>query len=104
MTPLMNDTKWNELRLAMDGLGELHPLWRTKDLSGYLSSWDGDWFYHFQSGGYKSIEWVDIQIRSPHQEMAVLKLLQQIHVPGHQTENGFRVYGHAPEATAVNYF
>ena len=35
--PLMNNTKWEELRAAMYGLDGLRPRWRTKDLeSGYV--------------------------------------------------------------------
>jgi hypothetical protein len=30
MHPLMNDAKWEELRLAMYGLAAFHPQWRTK--------------------------------------------------------------------------
>jgi len=37
MNPFMNETKWDELRLAMYALGNLHPRWRTKDVSGYAS-------------------------------------------------------------------
>jgi hypothetical protein len=99
----MNDTKWDELRLAMYNLGELGPDWRTKDVSGYLSSWDGDWFYHFREGGYASIEWVDIRVSSPEQEVAVLALLQRIHLPGHRVEAGFRIYGYAQDGVGIDY-
>ena len=95
----MNDTKWDELRLAMYHLGDRHPRWRTKDISGYVSDWDGEWFYHFRQGGYLTIEWVEIQVSWPDQDAAVLELLQQIHVPGHRIENGFRVYGFARQGT-----
>lgn len=104
MASLMNDTKWNELRLAMYGLGELHPCWRTKDISGFVSPWDGEWLHHFRAGDYSSIEWVEIQILSPQQDASVLKLLREIHLPGHRIENGFRVYGYVPDGTAISYF
>ncbi|WP_375314913.1 DUF6678 family protein [Schlesneria sp. DSM 10557] len=103
MAPVMNDTKWNELRLAMYELDDLSPLWRVKDLSGYLCPWDGDWFYHFRTGGYDSIEWVEIQITSPAQDSAVLKLLREIHLPGHRTDCGFRVYGFIHCGTPISY-
>jgi hypothetical protein len=90
----MNDTKWDELRLAMYELGPLSPRWRTKDLSGYVSPWDGDWFYHFRDGGYSSIEWVEILVTTPEQDAAIESALRGVHVPGRRIENGFRVYGY----------
>ena len=104
VNPLMNDTKWNEVRLAMYALGELHPQWRVRNLdSGYLSTWDGEWFYHFREGGYGKIEWVEIKITSPKQDAAVLGALKLIHVPGHRTEHGFRVYGYSNDGVALEY-
>jgi hypothetical protein len=102
---VMNNTKWDELRLAMYGLGELTPAWRTRDIkTGYISSWDREWFYHFRNDGYDWIEWVEIQLTSPEQEAAVLAALVPIHVPGEKIEHGVRVYGHVPIGKAVNYF
>jgi hypothetical protein len=103
MVPLMNDTKWDELRLAMYELGDLYPRWRTKDLSGYVCPWDGEWFYHFREGGYNTIEWVEIQVTTPAQDAAVLGALRDIHVSGHRIEGGFRVYGHVKEGVAIDY-
>ena len=103
MTPLLNNTKWDELRLAMYNLGDLRPFWRTKDLSGYLSLWDGDWYYHFREGGYVSIEWVEIQVFSAAQDAAVLALLREIHLPGHKIEQGYRIYGHARDGDAIDF-
>lgn len=92
----MNNAKWDELRLAMHYLGPISPKWRTRDLeSGYESPWDGEWFYHFRTGGYEAIEWVEIKVDSPEQEHAVLNALRSIHVPGNRTEVGFKVYGYA---------
>src|SRR4051812_11937967 len=99
----MNDTKWDELRLAMYGLGVLHPSWRTKDVSGYVSPWDGEWFYHFRNGGFGSIEWVEIRVTTPEQDVAVQAALRQVHVPGHRVEQGFRVYGYTRDGAAVDY-
>ena len=103
MNPVMNDTKWEELRRAMHGLGELSPAWRTKDVSGYVSPWDGDWYFHFREGSYDSIEWIEIRVISPGQERAVLASLREIHVPGERAEGVFRVYGYAPADTPLNY-
>lgn len=104
MYRLMNDTKWDELRLAMYGLDAFMPLWRTLDIeNGYLSQWDGEWFYHFRSGGYKSIQWVEIAVDTAQQRAAVLAELVRIHVPGARTESGYRVFGYAEAGAAVGY-
>jgi hypothetical protein len=103
MNPVMNDTKWDELRRAMYGLGELSPAWRTQDVSGYLSPWDGEWYYHFREGGYASIEWVEIRVTSPAQHAAVLASLREVHVPGEVVDQVFRVYGYAAVGMAMNY-
>lgn len=103
MNPLMNDTKWDELRLAMYRL-DTSPKWRTKMLgSGFVSTWDGEWFYHFKAGRYSDIEWVEIRVTSEVQKQEVLAELRRIHVPGHETEDGFRVYGHASSAQSSEY-
>ena len=99
----MNDTKWEELRIAMHNLGDLRPRWRTEDLSGHLSLWDGDWFYHFRSDEYKSIEWVEIQVLSVEQDAAVFAQIRRIHLPGHRIEQGFRIYGYAREGVCLDY-
>lgn len=100
----MNNTKWDELRLAMVQLGALKPQWRTRATgSGHLSGWDGEWFYHFREGGYETIEWVEIKVTSPEQRAGVLAALQLIHVPGEETPQGFQVFGHVPDGVAVAY-
>jgi hypothetical protein len=101
MIPLMNNTKWDELRLAMYNLADPGTRWRTKDVSGYISSWDAEWFYHFRNGGYGSIEWVEIRVLLADQDAAVLALLRQIHLPGHRIDQGFRIYGYAREGVAI---
>ena len=103
MYPVMNNTKWDELRLAMYGLCDPPPEWRAKDVSGFVSPWDGEWFYHFREGGYDSIEWVEIRVISPAQNAAVLASLREVHLPGHRIEQGFRVYGYARDGASVDY-
>jgi Family of unknown function (DUF6678) len=103
MNPVMNDTKWDELRIAMYELGELCPSWRTMDLSGYVSPWDREWYYHFRDGGYGSIEWLEIRVTTTKEDAAVEAALHEIGVPGHRVEHGFRVYGYARAGAAVNY-
>jgi hypothetical protein len=100
----MNDTKWDELRLAMYGLEENRPRWRTKDVeNGYLSEWDGEWFYHFRLGGYETIEYVEIQVSHKEMRDRVRSALVKIHLPGRETEEGFIVYGYTRSGESVDY-
>ena len=100
----MNDTKWDEVRLAMYGLGPHSPKWRTRDrVSGYESDWDGEWFYHFRTGGYATIEWVEIATADPTQREAVRSALHFVHVPGEETPAGFRVYGFTEPGLVLEY-
>jgi len=56
MHPVMNNTKWEELRAAMLELGMPSPKWRTRIIgSGVESGWDSEWFYHFKEGGYTDL-------------------------------------------------
>jgi hypothetical protein len=108
MHPLMSNTKWDELRLAMYRLGQtqgkLAPRWRTLCVeSGYLSPWDREWFYHFRNGAYKSIQWVEIAADTDEQREEILAELIKIHVPGECTEFGFRIFGYVESNVAVSY-
>lgn len=100
----MNNTKWDELRLAMYGLGVMSPAWRTRDrTSGYVSEWDGEWYYHFRGGGYECIEWVEIATLNSDQHEAVRTALRDVHVPGEEMSTGFRVYGFAESGQVLEY-
>ena len=102
--PVMNDTKWDELRLGMHGLESLSPRWRTKDVqSGYVSEWDTEWFHHFRAGGYATIEWVELATPDDAQRQAVLDVLERIHLPGEVTADGFKVFGFVESGQPVDY-
>lgn len=102
MLSVMNNTKWEELCSEMYELKASSPQWRTKDLTtGYLSPWDGDWFYHFREGGFDSIEWVELKIDSTAQYEIVLGILKQINLPGSKSESGFKIYGYVPMSQYV---
>jgi hypothetical protein len=104
MIGVMNNTKWEELRIEMYELKQLCPLWRTRDVkTGYVSDWHSGWYYHFNEGGYETIEWVELQIENSEQYTAVEEQLKSIHVPGHEIEGGFRVYGFVKEGQVVDY-
>lgn len=101
---VMNDTKWEELRLAMYGLGPLHPQFQVKDLESHEpSTWDGEWFYHFRLLPYSTIEWCDLRICSEEQRLAVLECLRAIRLPGESTANGFHIHGWIRTDQTVSY-
>jgi hypothetical protein len=100
--PLMNNTKWSELRLAMDGM-DPSPRWITLSDNGHLSSPDRDWYYHFSVGGYKDTVYVDILTDTREQRDQVRSALKRIHLPGEETELGFRVYGYAQAGQVIDY-
>lgn len=104
MQPVMNNTKWRELQMAMYAINKFCPMWRTRCLeNGYLAPWDGEWFYHFSEGGYDWIEWVEIKTENAEEESVVLAELKKIHVPGHRTEHVFKVYGYLKEGQSINF-
>ena len=104
MLSVMNNTKWEELCSEMYSLKVSSPLWRTKDhATGYLSPWNGDWFYHFREGGFNSIEWVELKIDSTAQYEIILGILKQINLPGSKSESAFKIYGYVPMSQYVEY-
>lgn len=103
MNPVMNDTKWEELRTAMCVLPDA-PRWRNRIVdTGYESPWNGEWFHHFLEGGYADVEWVEIKVSSPMQEAVVLAALREIHLPGHRTDHGFKIYGYLKPGQSLDY-
>jgi hypothetical protein len=100
--PVMNNTKWDELRLAMCALDPT-PAWSTLSTNGYQSSRDTEWFYHFRDGGYGDIAHVDIFATDEAMRQRVGDALRSIHVPGEETADGYRVFGYAPDGQFVDY-
>lgn len=98
----MNNTKWNEIRLAMIAM-ESPPLWKITYLNDYQSVVDGEWFYHFKEGGYLDIQHLDILTSSVEQHATVGTILQAIHLPGIETSNGYRILGYADSVRKVEY-
>jgi len=98
----MNNTKWEELRLAMDAIVPA-PRYRCMTITGHYSCEDVDWFYHFRADGYEDIRYVDIFADSqPHRE-AIATVLKKIHLPGEETGYGFRIYGYAQPGQSLDY-
>lgn len=98
----MNNTKWNEIRLAMVSM-KSPPLWKITYLNGYQSAVDGEWFYHFSEGGYLDIQYLDILTTSGEQHAMVGTILQAIHLPGMETSLGYRIFGYVDSASNVDY-
>ncbi len=104
MNPVMNNTKWEELRAAMCELAKPSPRWRTRLLaSGFESGWDAEWFYHFKDGGYDDLEWVEISAATVEQAPVLLAALRTIHLPGIKTDVGYKVFGHVPDGTPCEW-
>ncbi|MFD2265622.1 DUF6678 family protein [Lacibacterium aquatile] len=102
LTPVMNKTKWDELRLAMYDI-EPTPGWSTLSDNGYQSTVDGEWYYHFRIGLYVDIIHVDILVDTLDQRNKVRQALKTIHVPGEETDTGFRVFGYIESGQTVTY-
>lgn len=101
--PVMNDTKWEEIRLAMNDYPN-NRQWRTKDLEkGYICPWDGEWFYHFRNSGYKYIQWLEIKTETEEIRTDILEILKSIHVPGEIFDDVIRVYGYVEIGKSVDY-
>lgn len=98
----MNNTKWNEIRMAMINMIS-PPLWKTTSLNGYESAVDSEWFYHFSEGGYSDIQYLDILTNSVEQHAVVGAILRAIHLPGIETSTGYRILGYADSASNVDY-
>lgn len=98
----MNNTKWNEIRLAMVNMTS-PPLWKITTLNGFESAVDGEWFYHFSKGGYSDIQYLDILTNSVEQHGLVGAILRAIHLPGIETSTGYRILGYADSACKVAY-
>jgi hypothetical protein len=103
VNPVLNDTKWNEIREAMMSVEPL-PRWRNRIMhTGYVSPWDREWVHHFKIGGYADVEWVEIAADSPAHGDAILSKLRAIHVPGEATEVGFRILGWVAPGQACDW-
>ncbi len=88
----------------MLSLGEMSPMWRTKcTTNGYVSQFDGEWYYHFSQGGFRDIEWLEVRVDSAEQKALVRSALSNIRVPGVETDSGFRVFGYVTNDTYVEY-
>ncbi|EQB89994.1 hypothetical protein J2Z44_004023 [Clostridium punense] len=91
---LMNNTKWQEIRISMDNYpGTV--LWRIKNIdNGLLSNWNSEWFNHFQLREYNKIQWLEIKVTSEEMKNEIIHILRKIHVPGEVLDDSIKVYGY----------
>ena len=54
-----NNTRWDELINHFRSLPGWRPSYRSKSVTGYVSGWDVEWFYHLPFP-FASVEWFDI--------------------------------------------
>ncbi|WP_426212661.1 DUF6678 family protein [Massilia sp. TWP1-3-3] len=54
-----NNTRWDELINYFRQLSGWRPSYRSKSVSGHISEWDVEWFYHLPLP-FASVEWFDI--------------------------------------------
>jgi hypothetical protein len=90
----MNNTKWEEIRLAMCEYPKT-VMWRIKNINNaFISAWDGEWYYHFQEGGYDTIEWLEVKFDNELMKKDIVSILQKIHVAGEVLKDSIKVYGY----------
>ena len=105
-----NNTKWDELINHFRELQGWRPSYRSKCVTGYVSEWDVEWFYHLPFP-LLSIEWLDVDFlqktrehRLPprvtvidHSEW-IAPLLQRIGLDFRQGATMIRIFGYYPRS------
>lgn len=66
-----NNTKWNELITHMRQRSEWRPSYRSKSITGHISEWDVEWFYHLPFP-FAYVEWLDIGLWQEAPSLGVL--------------------------------
>ncbi|TNF80010.1 hypothetical protein FGE05_23085 [Pseudomonas sp. ICMP22404] len=61
LTSASNNTKWNELISHFRQREGWRPSYRYKPVTGYVSDWDTEWFYHLPFP-FAGVEWFDIGV------------------------------------------
>jgi hypothetical protein len=113
--PLMNNTKWRKLRLAMLTLRNSSPAFRTRNLKNdYETGWDSEWYHHFLLPDYAFIEWLDLKPRRAGDYEEIHSLLKRCRLPGEavkfgassissRRDSGFRIFGYVPVGEPADY-
>lgn len=99
---VMNNTKWQEIRNAMNNCS-INTIQRIQNFkTKYISNWDGDWFYHFK-GNYKNIEWLEIKVENLEEKDQVINILRTINIPGETKDDVIKVYGYVQNNNPIDY-
>ena len=106
---LANHTKWNELIEAMRALPDWRPSYRYKNVEGYISRWDVEWFYHLPFP-FMCVEWMDIGLMTQRhqgrlvppeiidQSELIVPHLDAIGFDYEVAQDTARIWGYAPES------
>ncbi|OPA87980.1 hypothetical protein BFW88_18465 [Pseudomonas fluorescens] len=66
-----NNTKWNELITHFRQCEGWTPSYRSKSITGHISEWDVEWFYHLPFP-FAYVEWFDIGLWQQAPSLGVL--------------------------------
>jgi hypothetical protein len=96
---LANNTKWNELITVVRSYEKWKPSYRTKSVTGYISGWDSEWFYHLPFP-FLCVEWFDISLEAPSGVSAewVLSLVEKIGFEFEINNDILRIWGYSPKS------
>lgn len=92
MVPVMNNTKWSALVMAVLGAPEMKTEFRLRSILGrcdYSTHWDRDWHHHIHP--VEEIEWIELRAAS---QDWLLSILRTHHIPFSQETEGLRVWGY----------
>lgn len=59
----------------------------------HISEWDGEWYYHFIEGGFKDIEWFELEFKTVNCAEFFGRLIQ-IGLIGEVRDKSLRIYGY----------
>jgi hypothetical protein len=96
---LANTTKWNEL-ITTVRKESWRPSYRSKSISGYISEWDVEWFYHLPFP-FLMVEWFDISLDSIDPDISTSWLLELVLNIGFEFEvknDILRIWGYGPKS------
>ena len=96
---LANNTKWNDLITTVRANEEWKPSYRTKSVTGYISGWDSEWFYHLPFP-FVCVEWFDMSLDSPPDINAdwVFNLVSEIGFEFEVKNRVLRIWGYGPKS------
>ena len=105
LTGSANNTKWTKLLDAMRTREGIVPQYRYRTIDGFLSSWDGEWWYHVPLP-MMMVKWFEISLtqdsttkgvlRSKESCEWVLKLLDDIRFDYEVIDGVARIFGYHP--------